>query len=53
MSTIYIVRVYEGNVIYEYEFGNENHALELLLSETESAELWKHNTETEVEEKLR
>ena len=37
---IYIVRVYDGNQVYEYEYGNEKHAREHLEWEKCHAELF-------------
>ena len=37
---IYIVRVYEGLEVYEYEYGNEKHAREHLEWEKCHAELY-------------
>ena len=44
---IYIVRVYEGQEVYEYEYGNEKHAREHMAWETCHAELyvWKDGRE--------
>ena len=44
---IYIVRVYEGGEIYEYEYGNEKHAREHLTWEKCYAELyvWQNGRE--------
>ncbi len=44
---IFIVRVYEGTEIYEYEYGNEKHAREHMEWEKCHAELyiWLHGCE--------
>ena len=44
---IYIVRVYENDQIYEYEYGNEKHAREHMEWEQRHAELyvWFHGRE--------
>ena len=44
---IYIVRVYDGNDVYEYEYGNEKHAREHMEWESCRTELyaWKAGKE--------
>ena len=45
---LYIVRVFEGSEVFEYEYGNLRHAQEHLSFERCSAELyeWQKDTET-------
>ena len=40
---IYIVRVYEGGEIYEYEYGNEKHAREHMAWEKCHVELYGYH----------
>jgi hypothetical protein len=44
MSRIYILRVYDENDIYEYEFGNLPHAVEQQQAEPLKSEIWIADT---------
>lgn len=46
MSKIYILRVYDEDETYEYEFGNLSHALEQQWVELLRSELWIVDTIT-------
>jgi len=46
MSKLYIVKVYEGNEHYEYEFGDFPHAAEFIFIEKEPCSLWIADTVT-------
>lgn len=44
---LYIVKAFEGNEIFEYEYGNIQHAKEHYNQE-KSAELWKYEYGKEI-----
>ena len=46
MSKIYILRVYDEDEIYEYEFGNLPHAIEQQRAEPLRSEIWIADTVT-------
>lgn len=46
MSKLYIVKVYEENILYEYEFGNLPHATEFISMEKQPCTLWIADTVT-------
>lgn len=49
---IYIVRVFEDDEIYEYEFGNLDHAMELFQSEANASLIkYRDSQETILESK--
>lgn len=44
---IYIVRVYDGDAVYEYEYANEQHAREHMAWEQCPAELYAYRARRE------
>ena len=49
MGKLYIVRVYEGEAVFEYEFGNLPHAECFTESEICAWSIWLHETSTGLE----
>ena len=52
MSKIYILRVYDDDETYEYEFGNLPHAREQQQAELLKSEIWLADTVTGKETKI-
>lgn len=52
MSKLYVVKVYEGDEQYEYEFGNLAHATEFISMEKQPCSLWIADTITGNENRM-
>lgn len=52
MSKIYVLRVYDEDETYEYEFGNLHHAIEQQQAEPLRSEIWLIDTVTGEEQQI-